>query len=57
MQALDVTGERLLTNLTREQVERSPGLETARPVSRQYETDLYGHYGYPYYWAGPYRWG
>jgi sporulation protein YlmC with PRC-barrel domain len=57
IQAVDAAHERLVTHLTREQVERSPGLETARPVSRQYEMDLYGHYGYPYYWTGPYRWG
>lgn len=57
IQESDSAGRRLITDLTREQVEASPGIETNRPVSRQYETDLYGYYGYPYYWTGPYRWG
>jgi PRC-barrel domain len=54
---VDPVGQRLITNLTKHQVENSPGLDTARPVSRQYETRLYDYYGYPYYWGGPYRWG
>jgi hypothetical protein len=49
--------ERLHVRLTRAQVERSPHVDTDRPVSRQHETDLSRYYGYPYYWAGPYRWG
>jgi hypothetical protein len=57
IQKVDPLGQRLVTNLTKQQVENSPGLDTARPVSRQYETSLYDYYGYPYYWAGPYRWG
>ena len=57
IQQIDPTGQRLVTNLTKQQVEGSPVLESERPVSRQYETDLYGYYGYPHYWAGPYRWG
>lgn len=44
-------------SLTREQVRSSPGSETHKPVSRQHEADLYNHYGYPYYWTGPYAWG
>ena len=35
---------RLRTSLTRQQVENSPAADTARPVSRQYEIDLYAHY-------------
>lgn len=57
IQEIDDVGERVITDLTKQQVETSPGIETDRPVSRQYETDLYGYYGYPYYWMGPYRWG
>jgi uncharacterized protein YrrD len=55
--ALEPANARLRTQLTKRQVEESPAVDTARPVSRQYEADLYRHYGYPYYWAGPYRWG
>lgn len=57
IQQIDAGGHRLITNLTRQQVKDSPPIETDRPVSRPYEMELYGHYGYPYYWIGPYRWG
>jgi uncharacterized protein YrrD len=54
---IDAAGRRVVTDLTREQVENSPDVGTHRPVSRQHEADLYAYYGYPPYWAGPYRWG
>jgi hypothetical protein len=54
---VDPSGKRLETVLTRRQIEESPSVDTAKPVSRQYETALAGHYGYPPYWAGPNRWG
>jgi uncharacterized protein YrrD len=38
-------------NLTQEQVRRSPGIDTAKPVSRQHEADLRHHYGWPPYWG------
>lgn len=57
IQRIDGVAERVVTDLTREHVKNSPGMDTQRPVSRQYEADLYGYYGYPYYWTGPYRWG
>ena len=38
-------------DLTREQVERSPGLEADKPVSRQFEDAHARYYGYPQYWA------
>jgi hypothetical protein len=50
-------GEALKVDLTKQQVKDSPGIDTAKPVSRQHESDLYNHYGYPYYWSGPYTWG
>jgi uncharacterized protein YrrD len=43
-----------LADLTRERIENSPGAETEQPVSRQMETDLYGHYGWPPYWGEGY---
>jgi hypothetical protein len=43
--------------ITREQVKSSPDIDTEKPVSRQHEIGLLGHYGYPYYWAGPGLWG
>lgn len=38
-------------NLTKEQVQSSPGIDTDRPVSRQHETELHGYYGWPVYWG------
>jgi len=43
--------------LTKEQVEKSPSVDTHKPVSRQHEVAYLGYYGYPYYWGGPYLWG
>lgn len=57
VRSVDPGGERLLVDLTREQVERSPDIDTHRPVSRQHELSLLQHYGFPTYWYGPYAWG
>ncbi len=40
-------------NLTREQVQKSPDIDTAKPVSRQQEVDLHDHYDWPAYWIDP----
>jgi PRC-barrel domain len=39
--------------LTREQVEKGPGIDTEKPVSRQQEADLHSHFGWPAYWMDP----
>lgn len=39
-------------NLTMDQVRHSPDIDTAKPISRQYEMDLSGYYAWPLYWAG-----
>lgn len=44
-------------NLTKKQLEDAPSLNTDRPVSRQYESDYFGYYGWPAYWTGSYMWG
>lgn len=44
-------------NLTREKIRNGPSPESNRPVSRQFEEAYYRHFGWPYYWAGPYLWG
>ena len=54
---VDTEGERVIVDLTRDQVERSPDIDTHRPVSRQHELLLTQHYGWPTYWYGPYAWG
>lgn len=48
---LDWEKQVLEVNLTRAQVEDSPGIETDEPVSRQWETDIHNYYGWPYYWG------
>ena len=48
---------RVTVDLTKKQIEGSPGLDRDKPVSRQFEESYYGYYGYPMYWGGPYMWG
>jgi hypothetical protein len=43
--------------ITMQQVKDSPDFDTEKPVSRQYEIEYLGHYGYPSYWAGMGLWG
>ncbi len=52
------TSEKLITvDLTKTQIENSPSLNSDKPVSKQFETDYYGYYGWPIYWGAPYMWG
>ena len=46
-----IDGERLLVNLTRDQIENSPSIESHKPVSRQYEEAYHRYYGWPPYWS------
>src|ERR1035437_6817696 len=39
-------------NLTRKQIEKSPLIESHKPVSRQYEEEYFRYYGWPYHWQG-----
>ena len=57
IRSADWNKQSLSVNLTKQQVQDSPSIDTAKPVSRQHETDYYNHFGYPYYWTGPYLWG
>ncbi|WP_395144543.1 PRC-barrel domain containing protein [Armatimonas sp.] len=47
----------LTVNLTCDQIEKSPGVETDQPVSRQWEIGYYDYYSLPYYWDGVSGWG
>jgi len=47
---LDRNKRILQVNLTREQIENSPPIETHKPVSRRYEEQYHQYYGWPYYW-------
>lgn len=49
--------KRMDVALTKQQVEKSPTIDTRQPVSRQHEADYSAYYGYNYYWGGPYMWG
>src|SRR6185437_1642252 len=53
----DWAGKVLPVLITKEQVKTSPGIDTDKPVSRQYEMQYLGFYGYPYYWGGAGFWG
>ncbi len=57
VRAIEWRAAEITVELTREQVEQSPDYDTEKPVSRQHETDVYGYYGMPSYWTGPYLWG
>ncbi len=47
----------LLVNLTRQQIENSPPVESHKPVSRQYEEEFHRYYGWASYWDGGDLWG
>lgn len=46
----------VVVNLTREQVEHSPSIDTHEPVSRRHERDFADYYAYPEYWTGDALW-
>jgi uncharacterized protein YrrD len=50
-------GACLFVNLTRQQIEHSPSIDSDKPVSRQYEEEYYNYYGWPPYWNGTGMWG
>jgi uncharacterized protein YrrD len=47
----------LQINLTRQRIEDGPSIDSQLPVSRQFETDYYNHFGWPTYWTGGGLWG
>lgn len=54
---LHETGKVLPVNLTRQQIEDSPPIESHKPVSRQYEEEYHLYYNWPFYWEGDGLWG
>ena len=44
-------------SLTNNQIEKSPSINSDKPVSKQFELDYSGYYGWPLYWSGPFMWG
>jgi uncharacterized protein YrrD len=55
--AVNKPEQNIAVDLTRQQIEDSPSLDTDKPVSHQFEQAYYRHYDYPTYWGGPYSWG
>jgi len=48
VRAVDDAGRRLEVTLTRAQIEQSPPVDTAEPVSCQHHVDLYDYFGFPF---------
>jgi PRC-barrel domain len=44
-------------NLTKQQITDCPSPDSDKPVSRQFEMEYNGYYGWPSYWGGPSTWG
>jgi hypothetical protein len=55
--SLGLAEPHLHVKLLREQIEDCPLIEAHQPVSRQFEEQLYQHYGLTYYWQGRDLWG
>jgi hypothetical protein len=53
----DWTQRILPVSITKEQVRKSPKIDTDKPVSRQHEKQYLEYYGYPFYWGGAGLWG
>ncbi|MEO8544555.1 MAG: PRC-barrel domain-containing protein [Burkholderiaceae bacterium] len=47
----------LPVSISKDQVRKSPDIDTNQPVSRQHEMAYSGYYGLPYYWDGGGYWG
>ena len=54
---VDVTTHDIGIDLTKKQIEESPSLDSDKPVSRQFENEYFGYFGWPTYWIGSYMWG
>jgi hypothetical protein len=48
--AIDEDRKSINVDLTREQIENSPAVDTSLPISRHDENDYYGYYGLEPYW-------
>jgi len=53
----DRESDRIPIDMTKRQIEDSPGLEPDEPISRKHEVGLCRHYGWPFYWIGGKAWG
>jgi len=53
---LDAQRRAVVTALTRKQIQDSPSIDTAQPISRHQEAGYLGYYGYPVYWPYTTMW-
>jgi hypothetical protein len=51
--------KKIEVSMTKDQIEKSPDIDTQKPVSRQHEQVYFSYYGWPGYWgyAGPWSMG
>jgi len=54
--AVDPEKGSIAVDLTKQQIENNPTLDSDKPVSRQFEQEYYGYYGGPEYWNGEFTW-
>lgn len=47
----NIQEKQLILNLTKTQIQNSPGVEADKPVSLQQQIDLHDYYAYPYFWT------
>jgi uncharacterized protein YrrD len=57
LRAVNIEEQKIAIGLTKKQIEDSPSWNSDKPVSRQFEKEYYGYYGWPAYWMGPNQWG
>jgi sporulation protein YlmC with PRC-barrel domain len=57
VQAVDTRLSVIRVGASKEAVRHAPDVDTDKPVSRQQEELLYGHYGFRPYWGGTGLWG
>lgn len=50
VRGFDWPAQKAMVELTRKQVQASPGYDADKPINREYETQLYDFYGRPVYW-------
>lgn len=56
VQSIDWHTNSIYVNLSLAQIESSPGIDTAKPVSRQQEAAYHRYYDYPPYWQSRMLW-
>ncbi|PSL50806.1 PRC-barrel domain protein [Salsuginibacillus halophilus] len=57
VERMDINGQTIHLNVTKEELEEAPGKEEAEPITRKKELELHHHFGYGYYWPAQGMWG